>query len=66
MPQTVRRLQWAGLTCEVIALALMFGHLAFGLWQHSWWYFAAVLLLQLCFMLVQLAVLRWKREHCCE
>jgi carbon starvation protein CstA len=63
MFRDLRMLRWVGVACEAVALALMFCHLFFGLWPQNWWYVAAVLLLQLCFIAAQTTAVRRNRAQ---
>jgi hypothetical protein len=60
-PRWLVRLQIVGVVSQLIALTVMFCHIAFGMWSQA--YSIAVLPLQAVFLTSQLYVYRWNRSR---
>ena len=57
----LRRMQVVGVIGQIVAVAMMFCHLAFGTWKGVGWYYPLVILLQLVFVISLVFVIRWRR-----
>lgn len=58
-PLWLRRAQIVTVLGMLVAVALEFCRLAFGLWAHQTWVYIFALVLQLAFVTGQVAVIRW-------
>jgi hypothetical protein len=61
-PPWLRRAQIAALIGMLAAIVLLFCRLAFGMWQQKFWVDITVIVLQLGFVAVQVAVIRHNRS----
>jgi hypothetical protein len=61
-PPLLRRAQIVAVAGMFAAIALLFCRLAFGLWRDAFWVDITVIVLQLGFVAVQLAVIRFNRS----
>lgn len=61
-PPWLRRMQIVTVLGMVVAVALQFCRLAFGLWAHRIWIDIFGLMLQIAFVVGQVLVIRWNRS----